>query len=133
MIPTPGSLDGRRQELSEQIARQRNELSLAYRDLTTPFHYVDTGLSGLKILRKSGWLIALAPSAVSLVFSLLGWEKKRKPGLFHRLTGRASRRAIKLGNLGEEEASRLKKPVARLAKHAWSLFQVYRKIRPFFP
>lgn len=138
MIPTPSSLAERRQELSQKIARERQELGRAYNDLATPFHYTDTALAGVRVVRKNGWLIALAPSVVSLAFSFFGWEKKSKPSLFgllkSKITGKPMAAASALTEAKKAEAvARLKKPLHRVAGHAWSLFQIYRKIRPFFP
>jgi hypothetical protein len=129
MIP---SVSEHRQELSDQIARQRTELTLAYRDLTKPFQYTETGIAGLKALRKNGWLLALAPSAVSLIFTFFGWEKKGKgrPGLLGRFGRKARGEAA---GIERDEVAQIKKPLSRWGKRAWSLFQVYRKVRPFFP
>ena len=129
-VPTPGHLTDRRKELSEKIARQRTELAVAYRGLIKPFQYADTSVAALKVIRKNGWILGMAPSAVSLAFSFLGWEKKSKPGLLARLKQRARPKAE---TLEEELPPKLKKPLRKLAGHAWSLFQVYRKVRPYFP
>ena len=129
MIPTPGHLSDKRQKLSEQIARQRTELAVAYRGLIKPFQYADTSVVALNALRKNGWLISMAPSVVSLVFSFFGWEKKGKPSLLGRLRGNTK------GAAKEEsvkQVSRAGKPLARWGARAWSAFQVYRKVRPYF-
>jgi hypothetical protein len=123
------SLSERRKNLSLQITRQRTELAVAYRGLIKPFQYTETGLAGLKVLRKNGWLIALAPSVVSLVYSFFGWKKEEKPGLL----GRLRRKAKPVEAEEEDIASKAKKPMARWAKRAWSAFQVYRRVRPFLP
>jgi hypothetical protein len=129
---SPGGLDAKRKELSEKIARERAEMTVAYRGLAKPFQYTDTGIAAIKTLRKNTWLIALAPAAVNLAFSFFGWEKKGKPGLL----GRFSRKTASAGAAREEAEEVIKKsrkPITRLAGHAWKLFQVYRKVRPFFP
>lgn len=130
MIPTPGHLSERKKHLSEQIGRERTDLAVAYRGLIKPFQYTETGIAGLKVLRKNGWMIALAPAVVRLGFSFFGWEKKGKPTLLGRLRRQAARPPE---DLEEEAVARVKKPLARWGKRAWSLFQVYRKVRPFFP
>jgi hypothetical protein len=124
------TLSEKREKLSEQIARQRVELAVAYRGLIKPFQYTETGIAAVKTLRKNGWLLALAPSAVSLVFSFFGWEKKGKPGLLGRL-----RRKSKNADADDEEeiAAKVKKPMSRWARRAWGAFQVYRRVRPFIP
>ena len=130
MILRPGKLDERRKELSERIARERVEMTVAYRGLAKPFQYTETGISAFKTLRKNSWLIALAPTAVSLAFSFFGWEKKGKPSLLGRL-----RRQAPAAELREAEKAGFKsrKPLRRVAGYAWSAFQLYRKFRPFFP
>ena len=133
MIPTPGHLSDRQKELSERIARQRIELAVAYRGLIKPFQYADTGVAALKVIRKNGWLLAMAPSAVSLVFSFFGWEKKGKPSLLARIRKKTGRRDAAEAEVAEGAPTFFKKPLSRLAGHAWSAFQVYRKVRPFFP
>ena len=128
----PGKLEKRRQELSEKIARERTEMGVAYRGLAKPFQLTETGITAFKAVRKNSWLIALAPTAVNLAFSFFGWEKKGKPSLlgqFRRKAGSTSeevREAEKLGSKG-------RKPLRRWAGRAWSLFQLYRKFRPYFP
>jgi hypothetical protein len=124
------SLSERRKNLSHQIARQRTELAVAYRGLIKPFQYTETGIAALKTLRKNGWLIALAPSVVSLVYSFFGWKKAEKPGLFGRLRRKGK---LKNAEADEEVAAKMKKPMSRWAGRAWSAFQVYRRVRPFLP
>ncbi len=133
MILRPGKLEDRRRELSEKIARERIEMGVAYRGLTKPFQYTETGISAFKAIRKNSWLISLAPTAVSLAFSFFGWEKKGKPSLIAQL-----RRKVRPGARDDvREAGKVgvkaRKPLKRFAGHAWSLFQLYRKVRPYFP
>ena len=132
MIPMPGQLSERRKYLSEKIARERIDLAVAYRGLIKPFQIVDKGIVGINLLRKNTWLLALAPSAVGLLFSFFGLEKKKKPGLLGRLRGKAARST----DLDEERAeivAKAKKPISRWGRRAWAAFQMYRKVRPFFP
>jgi hypothetical protein len=124
------SLSEHRKQLSEQISRQRTELAVAYRGLIKPFQYTETGITAVKALRKNGWMIALAPSVVSLVFTFFGWKKAEKPGLFSRLRRKGK---FKDEDVEEKVAAKVKKPVSRWAGHAWSAFQVYRRVRPFLP
>ena len=124
------SLSERRKNLSHQIARQRTELAVAYRGLLKPFQYTETGISAVKALRKNGWLIALAPSVVSLIYSFFGWKKAEKPGLFQRLRRKGKPQEVEAE---EEVAAKVKKPMSRWAGRAWSAFQVYRRVRPFLP
>ena len=132
MKHSPVSLSDRRKQLSEEIARQRTELSVAYRGLIKPFQYVDTGVAGLKVLRKNGWMIAMAPSVVSLIFTFFGWKKAEKPGLFARLR-RKGKIKDEDEDLEEKIAAKARKPMSRWAGRAWSAFQVYRRVRPFLP
>ena len=128
---TPGGLDAKRKELSEKIARERADIGAAYRGLAKPFQYTDTSIAAIKTLRKNTWLIALAPTAVNLAFSFFGWQKKGKPNLFGRYAGKTS--ALGKSEEAEEVVGKSRKPIARIAGHAWKAFQFYRKIRPFFP
>ncbi len=78
MIP---DLSSRRRQLSEQIARQRQELGSAYRNLAKPFQYAESSLAGLKVLRKSAgcsrWPLrrSASPSAFSA-----GRKRARRTG-----------------------------------------------------
>jgi hypothetical protein len=118
------SLAEKRERLSQEIARQRTELLVAYRGLAKPLRYTQTGIKGLQALKQNAWLIALSPSVVSLAFSFLGWRKKGKPDLF----GASSKRE------SEREAEKIERSfLQKWAGRGWTLFKLYRRFRPFFP
>jgi hypothetical protein len=118
----------RRRQLSVEISRQRTELTVAYRGLTKPIEYTQTGIKGFKFLKENAWAIALAPSLISIGLSFFGL-KKQKP----------SRGGwLKFGHGEEErevrrEAAKAKKPLMRLLGHGWNLFKFYRRVRRYFP
>ena len=132
MIHGPGKLTDRRKELAEKIARERVDLAVAYRGLIKPFQIADKGVVGLNFLRKNGWMLSVVPAAVGTVYSFFGWEKKKKPSLIGKLRRKAAR-TVEVDEDVEEIAAKAKKPLARWGRRAWALFQVYRKVRPFFP
>jgi hypothetical protein len=112
----------RRQTLAAQIARQRGELAEAYQNLEKPIHYAEFGMRGFGFLRKNQWLFIAAPTVVSVLFSVFGAIRgrqvvKKVPGAVPPIPNPA-------------EAS--KKPLAVWAGRALQLYQLYRRVRPFF-
>ena len=126
MTHSKESLADRRKELAEKAGRERAELGLAYQNLAKPFAYTQKAVVGIKALQKNAWLVGLAPSVVGLVFSFLGYEKK----------GKGKRFGSKTRLTKDDEAAAIvanKKPLQRWLGRGWALFQLYRRVRPFFP
>ncbi len=128
----------RRRRITEQIHRQRMELGHAFTDLARPLQYTQTAIVGLQALKQNAWLIALVPTVAKLGFTFFGWKKDERAkgiqgilGLFRKGDVKEARREA--ARTAEREAARAKKPLARVLKHGWSLFKLYRKVRPFFP
>jgi hypothetical protein len=126
---SPQSLAQRREQISRQIALQRTELVHAYRDLAKPLAYTQTAIKGAQALKQNAWLVMLAPSLVSLGFSFFGWRKKGNSGLMGLLG--LSRDEEKRET--ERAAIAAKKPLLKWAGYGWTLFKLYRRVRPLLP
>ncbi len=125
----------RREQLARQITGQRQELAEAYRDLGKPISYAQTGIKGLQIVRQNAWLIALAPSAISIVSGLLALRKKDEPkrGLFDFWKKKTAVPEKKAAEVESGALRRARPLLRRLIGHGVTAFKVYRKVRPFIP
>ena len=112
----------RRGLLAAQIARQRGELAEAYRNLEQPIHYAEYGMRGFGFLRKNPWVFAAAPAVVSVASTLLGLRKKK-----------SSKPAPSWRQSMENRPGGMGKHIVKLGQHGWRLFQLYRRIRSYFP
>jgi hypothetical protein len=112
----------RRGLLAAQIARQRGELAEAYRNLEQPIHYAEYGMRGFGFLRKNPWVFAAAPAVVSVASTLLGLRKKK-----------SSRPAPIQRQSMENRPGGFGKHIVKLGRHGWRLFQLYRRVRSYFP
>jgi hypothetical protein len=125
----------RREQLSRQISGQRLELAEAYRDLGKPIAYAQTGIKGLQMLRQNAWLIALAPSVISIVSGLIGLRKKETPkrGLFDFWKKKAPAPEKEAAAVESSALKRAQPLLKKLIGHGVTAFKVYRKVRPFIP
>ncbi len=127
----------RREQLARQIAGQRRELAEAYRDLGKPLHYTQVAVKGVQVLQKNAWLIGLAPTAVSLVFAFLGWQKPEKPkrGLFNfwKKKGPEPTEAEAAAELESKLPRRARPLLRQLLGHGVTAFKIYRRVRPYIP
>jgi hypothetical protein len=104
----------RRAELADQIARQRGQLASAYRDLEKPIQYTEYGLRTVSFFRQNPWIFVAVPAAVNLASSLFGL--RRKPAKASQTQQQTKRKGV----------------ISTCAGGAWQLFQLYRRVRPFF-
>src|SRR5476649_1650962 len=112
----------RRGLLAAQIARQRGELAEAYRNLERPLHYAEYGMRGFGFLRKNPWVFAAAPAVVSIASTLFGLKKKK-----------SSKSAPRQRQGIENQPKGWKRHVVSVGRNGWLLFQLYRRIRTYFP
>jgi len=112
----------RRGLLAAEIARQRGELAVAYRNLEKPIHYAEYGLRGFGFLRKNPWVVAAVPAIVSIASTLLGLKKKMSSKPLPRQ--RPSVEARPKGIVGH---------AVKWGGHGWRLFKLYRRVRTYFP
>jgi hypothetical protein len=130
-MKVPGeSADHRRTRLAAEIARQRIDLVVAYRNLGKPLSYTENAMRGFGFLRDNSWIFSAVPATLSIgsaLFSLIGWGT-RKPSALTR-----SERQ----RLAELERERLPKGFAgKLMKwggHGFKIFKLYRRVRRLLP
>ncbi len=105
----PFALAQHRQDLTARIAAQRLALGLAYDRFERPFRLVDYTWGGVLLARRHSRLILAVPFVLRTIsWLLLGGKKVKKQG---------------------------KKPrggVMKWAGRAWSAYQLYRRVVPFF-
>ena len=118
----------KRHELAAQIARQRDELSLAYRHLAKPIQYGEQALKGFGFFRQNPWLFSVVPAAFTIGSAVVGIVRN-KPG-------KETKRS-RFPGWGKEEKRAAKVPkslggkVLKWGGHGWKLFTLYRKFRRF--
>ncbi|MCE0521331.1 MAG: hypothetical protein LV480_00280 [Methylacidiphilales bacterium] len=117
----PEDFAERRRHLIADIARQRGELAVAYRNLERPIHYAEYGLRGFGFLRKNPWVFMAVPTAFKLASVLMGLKKKKA----------SDSRPNPRRNL-EGKPKGFGKHIVALGKNGWRLFQLYRRIKPYF-
>ncbi len=122
------TIEQRRIQLAAQIARQRSELAFCYKNLEKPIHYAEYGLRGFGFIRKNTWVLTAVPAALSVASTLLGMRKL--------LSGKnAAASILKEEKLARKAAPKAKGAAGFAAKYAgygWQLFQLYRRVRPYF-
>ena len=124
MTPPEEDSAARRLRLAAQIARQRAEFSEAYARLEKPIRYTEYGLRGFGFLRSNPWILAAVPAAASIIKTLWGSTPKKKKSP-------SEPQPLKT-QVAAPELTGLKKTVVTWAGHGWRLFQLYRRIRPYF-
>ncbi|MCE0498335.1 MAG: hypothetical protein LV481_10365 [Methylacidiphilales bacterium] len=125
MNPPEEDFAARRLRLSAQIARQRSEFSEAYTRLEKPIRYTEYSLRGFGFLRSNPWIFAAVPAAVTIIKTLWGGTPKKKKSLSESQPLKTQPTA--------PELTGLKKTVVTWAGHGWRLFQLYRRVRSYFP
>jgi hypothetical protein len=128
------SLADKQRRLAADIARQRGQLALAYRDLAKPILYTEYGLRGFGFLRQNPWLLTIVPAGLSAASSLIALRRAlktpktapRKFKWFGRDAERDTDRAVK------RETKGIAGHVLKWGGHGWKLFRLYNKARKFF-
>lgn len=111
----------RRERLTAQIARQRGELAQAYRSLEKPIRYAEYGLRGFGFLRANPWVIAAVPAGFSILSNLWGFRKKK------------SSKSNPVEHSSSQKSEEKMKPLKAWFGRAVQLYQLYRRVRHYFP
>jgi hypothetical protein len=125
MNPPEEDFATRHHRLTAQISRQRTEFSEAYARLERPIRYTEYGLRGVGFLRSNPWIFAAVPAAISIIKTFWGSAPTKKKSSSESQPRQAQAAAPKLTGL--------KKAVVTWIGHGWRLFQLYRRIRSYFP
>ena len=122
------SLAERRRFLVAQIARQRGELAEAYRNLEKPIHYAEYGMRGLGFFRKNAWIFVAAPTVLNIATTLFGLTRKKKiPKVAPR-----TRQPIPPPAEDEARPRNWKDLAVTVGRNGLRLYQIYKRIRPYF-
>jgi hypothetical protein len=129
------SLDQRRAHLIAEIARQRGELAVSYKNIAKPIQYFEYGMRGFGLLRQNPWIFSVVPAAVTITTALVGAVRTPKPAAEPKLSmlekitrSRAARKAEKI-------ETKAQKSLLGHAMH-WGgrglkFYRVYKKVRKF--
>jgi hypothetical protein len=129
------SLAARQARLAHEIARQRGELHVAYKNLGKPLQYTEYAMRGYGILRENPWILTIIPAASSLVS--LGVGLLRKP----RVKAKGFRKGKLFSRAAERDVERDVEEGAKLGLGAlalkwggrgWKLFRLYGRLRKYF-
>jgi hypothetical protein len=119
------SFEEKRRHLIADIARQRGELSEAYRNLEKPIHYAEYGLRGFGFVRQNPWIFVAVPALVKVATALitLSTGKAVKPTLRQRQRQRSE----------TEKPKGITGHAIRWGQRGYRLFKLYRRVRAYFP
>jgi len=128
------SLGEKQRRLAGDIARQRTQLAVAYRDIAKPVLYTEYGLRGMGFLRQNPWILTIVPASLSTTTSVIallrnftsGKAAPKKSGWFVR----AKREVEREEKRGKK---RLTDHLLKWGGHGWKAFRFYRRLRKFLP
>src|SRR5579863_8498022 len=109
----------RREILSSEITRQRGELARAYLALEKPIHYAEYGMRGFGFLRQNPWVFAAVPALFSMGSTLVSLRKKKVPEPVRQQIA--------------QQTGEVKKPLKVWIGRAVKAYQLYRRVRHYFP
>ena len=112
----------RRAALSAEIAKQRVELALAYRDLEKPIRYAEYGMKGIGFLRSNPWIFVAVPAVVSVASNLWSFGRKK-----------SSRPTPGQGQKIESGPKGIKTRIQTWLGYGWQAYQLYRRVRSYLP
>ncbi len=118
-----GTMEERRAYLAAEIARQRGEFAVAYRNLEKPILYTEYGMKGFGFLRQNPWVLTAIPAALSISSTVLGLVRNKPAKTVPRQKQTGDERRPK-GIVGH---------ATKWGKRGWKLFQFYRRVRSYFP
>ncbi len=129
------SLAHKQARLAGEIARQRDALAGAYRDIAKPILYTEYGLRGFGFLRQNPWILTIVPATFSTTTTLLTLIRMlrapkapapRKFKWFGRDAEKETERAVK------RETKGIAGHLMKWGGHGWKAFRLYNKARKFF-
>ncbi len=121
-IPSQDEFAARREVLKAEIAKQRGELTAAYLNLEKPIRYTEYSLKGIGFLRSNPWIFVAVPAVFSVASNLLSLGKKKSP-----------KSEITQSKSAEKQPGAIGKVIRTIWDGGWQLFQLYRRVRPYFP
>jgi hypothetical protein len=132
------TLAGKQQRLAADIARQRTQFAAAYRDIAKPILYTEYGLRGMGFLRQNPWLLTIVPASLSTTTSLIAIIRNFIPAKAAtkkaKWFGRAQREVERDVQRNEKRGKKsLADNARKWAGHGWKAFQLYRRVRKYFP
>ena len=141
-LPEINDFATRRKLLADEIARQRVYLTQAYDNLEKPIRYAEYGMKGYSIFRNYQWVFMAVPPVISIFSALasnfFGRKKEKARKNAPPVPPAASPQTIPGPYLpGQQQAIRnqpegVKKAALIWAGRAWELFQLYRRVKPYF-
>ena len=118
-----GTMAERRAHLAAEIARQRGDLAVAYRNLEKPILYTEYGLKGFGFIRQNPWVLTAIPAALSVSSTIFGLVRNKSAKPAARPKERMDERRSK-GIIGH---------ATKWGQRGWKLFQLYRRVRTYLP
>ena len=120
----------KRHELAAKIARQRDEFTVAYRNIAKPIEYGEHALKGFGFLRANPWVFSVVPAVFTITSAVVGIVRN-KPAV-------AKSRSF-FSKAKEEEKIARKAPKSLMGHamkwsgHGWKAYKLYRKFKRFIP
>jgi hypothetical protein len=120
----------KRHELTARIARQRDEFSIAYRNIAKPIHYAEQGMKGFSFLRANPWLFSIVPAAFTITSAIVGIVRNqpiaaKKSSFFSKAKAEEK--------VAEKAPKSLMGHAMKWSGHGWKAYKFYRKFKRFIP
>ena len=125
------SMDQRRARLAADIARQRGDLTTAYRNLHKPIEMGESGLRVLGFMRQNAWMFSAVSSSISAVTFLFGVRDM--------ISGKSSKAAIAKERKAVERDLERKKSKSLVdhalhwGGHGWRVYKIYNRVKKYLP
>ena len=126
------SIAQRRARLAADIARQRSEFAVAYRNLHKPIEMGESGLRVLGFMRQNAWIFNAVSTSISTVTFLFGVKEM--------VTGKSAAKAAaaKERKALEREAERKKSRslvdhALHWGGHGWRVYKIYNRVKKYLP
>jgi hypothetical protein len=134
-LPEEEDFITRRNKLAHEIARQRGELTNAYRKLEAPIRYTEYGMKSFAFIRQNQWVLTAAPallgsipSIIGLVSSVFGKKRKKQPMAVQHTR---SPEVVSSGPV--KKMSRLSQALMAGAEQGIRAYNIYRRVRSLIP
>jgi hypothetical protein len=127
------SADQRRAHLIAEIARQRGEFSVAYRNIGKPIQYFEYGMRGFGFLRQNPWVLSVVPAVFTISSAIVGMT--RAPKAEPKLSMIEKLKRATTAKRAEKVERKAEKSLLGHAFH-WGgrglkLYRLYKKVRKF--
>ena len=125
----------RRAHLIAEIARQRGEFAVAYKNIGKPIQYFEYGMRGFGFLRQNPWVMSVVPAAFTITSAIVGIVRAPKPVAERKLTMLEKIKRATTAKKAEKEERKVERSLFGHAihwgGHGLKAYRLYKKLRKF--